>query len=185
MNLPNPIIYSNGAISQVFLNQGINSLWEAIDFVHQLPYGRTTDRSNYLQVLAERRGACSTKHALLAALAKELDVPLKLHLGIILLSPTNMPSIAEILNKYHLKALPEAHCYLKYDNHNLDITFPENSDYLLQYQPLQELHIAPEDIGVFKIQYHQTFLKDWIKENSGLDFETIWEVRETWINGLG
>ena len=115
IRLPNKTIKPIGETSRLFLSENIKTLWHAIQYVQKLPYRRTTDRANYFQVLIEKRGACSTKHALIAALAKELSIPLKLNLGIFLLTPQNTPKIALVLESYCFKAIPEAHCYLKYN----------------------------------------------------------------------
>ncbi len=54
------------------------SVWELVNAVKEIPYGRPTDRSPD-GVITEWRGTCSTKHALLAALLAdrpELDFEL-------------------------------------------------------------------------------------------------------------
>lgn len=160
------------------------TLWDAIEYVYKLPYGRTTNRENYLQILDEKRGACSAKHALIAALAEELFIPLKLTIGIFLLTSKNMPKIAPILEYYHLEAIPEAHCYLKYKNYTLDITFPTSSEFSFNSDLEQEIHITPQQIGLFKIEKHQAFIKAWIKDKSDLNFDLIWTAREQWIEKL-
>jgi len=43
------------------------SLWELVNAVKEIPYGRTSDRTPE-SVVTEWRGTCSTKHALLAEL---------------------------------------------------------------------------------------------------------------------
>jgi len=133
IGLPNSIIDSHGSVSRLFLKKNILTLWDAIEYVYKLPYGRTTNRENYLQILDEKRGACSAKHALIATLAEELFIPLKLTLAIFLLTSKNMPKIAPILGHYHLDAIPEAHCYLKYNNNTLDITFPASSEFSFNF----------------------------------------------------
>ncbi len=67
-NLPNITLEGLKQITSYFLALGITDFYQAIDYVHQLPYGRNSDRTNYLQVLSEKHGACSTKHALIAEL---------------------------------------------------------------------------------------------------------------------
>lgn len=184
INPPNPAIQPIGAVGQAFLKQGITSLWEAIDFVHQLPYGRTTDRANYCQVLSEQRGACSSKHALIAALAEEQGVPLQLTMGVFLLTAKNRPEISPILEAYSLDSIPEAHCYLTYKNHKLDITFPESSEFSFQAHLEQETQITPQQIGSFKVEQHQAFIKEWVKNKPELSFDLVWAAREQWIHAL-
>ena len=64
-------IHNNGKVSKNFLNLGVKSFHSAIDWVKSMPYGRNNDRSNYFSIFSEHRGTCSTKHALLSALALE------------------------------------------------------------------------------------------------------------------
>jgi len=181
IGLPNKKIESRGEISSLFLQHQIHTLWDAISTIRQLPYERTTDRSNFLQVLKERRGTCSGKHALIAKLGQELGVPLKLYIGIFLLTPQNRPKIASLLEKYRLEAIPEAHTYLKYQDNVLDITFPESTEFTFEVKLEEELEITPEQVGPFKVQKHQEFIREWAGEDS---FKTIWEAREEWIQSL-
>ncbi len=85
INLPNIKLEGSTHTRTMFLALGITDFYQAIDYVHQLPYGRNSDRINYLQVLSEKHGACSTKHALIAELARSLNIDLRLKLGLILL----------------------------------------------------------------------------------------------------
>lgn len=184
IELPNPIIEPQGNVSKSFLKEDILTLWDAIEYVYKLPYGRTTNRENYLQILNERKGACSGKHALVAALAQELFVPIELTLGIFLLTAKNMPKITPILECYHLEAIPESHVYLKYNNNTLDITFPNLSEFSFNADLIQEFNITPQQIGSFKIEKHQAFIKTWIKDKTNLNFDSIWAAREEWIRKL-
>lgn len=184
IKLPNPIFEAQGNVIHLFLNKQVLSLWEAIYYTHQLPYGRTVDRSNYLQVLEEQRGACSGKHALIAALAQELSVPLKLIMGIFLLTTKNTPKIAPILEHYRIEAIPEAHCYLAYDDNTLDITFPNVSEFSIHTKPLQEISMNPQQIGSFKVKQHQEFIRAWVADRNDLNFDLVWMAREEWIKEL-
>ena len=184
IELPNHGINLRGEVSGSFLRMNILTLWDAIEYVHKLPYGRTTDRENYLQVLNEARGACSVKHALIAALAEEQQFPLTLTLGIFLLTAQNMPRITHILDSYHLTSIPEAHCYLKYKNSTLDITFPDTTHFSFQSDLEQEIDITPQQIGLFKVEKHQAFIREWLKDKAHLNFDLIWAAREQWIQEL-
>ncbi|HSW75723.1 MAG TPA: hypothetical protein VLG50_01655 [Candidatus Saccharimonadales bacterium] len=184
IELQNPIIESHGNVEKFFLEKNILTLWDAIKYVHELPYGRTTNRENYFQILDEKKGACSTKHALIASLAQKLFIPLKLTLGLFLLTPKNTPQIATILKHYHLEAIPEAHCYLKYNNNTLDITFPGASEFSFNADLEQEINITPEQIGVFKVEKHHAFIEAWVKNKADINFDLIWAAREEWIEKL-
>lgn len=163
----------------------INTLHQAIMYVHQLPYGRTSDRTNYISVLKGGLGACSSKHALIAALASELGIPIQLKLGIFMMNAVVLPAVAGVLNQHCLNELPEAHCYLQYDQNCFDITFPSNCSGELSYEIIEEMVIQPNDIGEFKIRWHQQFIKRWlIKQKNGYNLEDIWSIREACIFAL-
>lgn len=184
IDLPNKVIIAKGDVGKAFLQENCLNFWQAINHVHKLPYSRTTTRENYLQVLTEKKGVCSVKHALIAALAQELNISLDLTLGIFFLKANNMPGITPILKKYQLDAIPESHTYLKYNDKTLDFTFADSTNFAFDVQLEQELKISPEQIGAFKVATHQAFIKNWIKNQPGLSFDTIWQAREEWIGLL-
>ena len=150
----------------------------------QLPYGRIAYRENYSSILDAGKGTCSTKHALIAALAKELNISLELHMGIFLLTPSTMPNTESILKSYQLEAIPESHCYLKYASRTLDITFPHLQLFSFDADLLQEISMTLEKIGSFKVDYHQQFIRRWIKDKPHLTFDQVWKAREEWIKNL-
>lgn len=184
IELPNKKIEPLGDITKSFLENHISTLWGAIEYVYKLPYGRTKNREDYLQILNEKKGACSGKHGLIATLSEELSIPLKLTLSIFLLTTKNTPKIAPILECYRLEAIPEAHCYLKYNNYRLDITFPNSSEFSFNIASEQEINITPEQIGALKVEKHRAFIKEWIKDKADLNFDLIWTAREQWIKEL-
>lgn len=91
IELPNPIIGSEGVISRAFLENGVVSFWDAIVFVKSLKYDRISDIKNCSLVLEEKRGTCSAKSALIAALAEELNIPLHLYFGFYELTSEEFP----------------------------------------------------------------------------------------------
>jgi hypothetical protein len=184
IELPNSDIPAVGEISNRFRELGIKKFWDAMNYVQRLPYGRTHDRTNYRLVLSEQRGACSVKHALIAALAKELKIELKLMLGIFLQTAETTPQIIPILTQYKIDSIPEAHTYLKYQKNRLDITFPKANDFTFNMRVEREISITPEQIGEFKIEQHQAFIRQWLKHRPELNFEYVWHAREAWIKHL-
>jgi hypothetical protein len=95
-----------------------------------------------------------------------------------------MPKISPILEHYHLEAIPEAHCYLEYNNNTLDITFPNSSEFSFSAVLEQKINITPQQIGLFKMEKHQAFIRTWIKDKDDLSFDLIWAAREQWIKKL-
>ncbi len=184
MGIPNRDINAQGHVCRPFFKKNILTFWDAIEYVHQLPYGRTRNREIYLQVLEDGKGVCSNKHALIAALAEELGIPLQLYMGIYFMTSKNTPQITPILEHYHLEAIPEAHCYLRHDDYSLDITFPNSTVFSLNVDLEREMTITPQQIGLFKVEKHKAFIKSWIKDRPDLSTDFIWNAREEWIEKL-
>ena len=120
--IPDKIIHRQGPISKAFTDKGINSFHDACGYILQLPYGRTSDKSDWTLVLIEGRGTCSTKHALIAALAAELELDAHLMLGIYPMKESNTPGVGKVLDNSEYDFLAEAHCYLEYKGERIDIT---------------------------------------------------------------
>jgi hypothetical protein len=100
--------------------------------------------------LREGKGTCSTKHALLAVLAHEQDLPVVLTLGIYVMHERNTPGVGAVLTRYGLASLPEAHCYLTYAGRRIDITRSGVESTEPMTQVLYEAPIRPEQIGDYK-----------------------------------
>lgn len=152
-----------------------------------MPYGRNSDRSDFQLVLSERRGTCSTKHALLAAVAMEQDLPVSLMVGIYDMDETNTPGVGQVLSAHGLESLPEAHCYLTYVGSRVDITRPYVSARLRVTQFHREWAIQPSQIGSYKLALHQEYLREWlrVRQSTSLSFEELWHIREACILALG
>ncbi|WP_035512519.1 hypothetical protein [Halalkalibacillus halophilus] len=185
--IPNFTIKNRGPVSDCFYKIGVQDFHQAIHYAGNLPYGRNSDRSNYYLMFKEEVGTCSTKHAALAKLCEEQNVEdILLFTGIYEMDGINTPGIGEVLEKYNLKALPEAHCYLKYEGQHYDFTRSETSENEISYF-LDEKAIRPWQIGADKEEYHQSYISHWIKKN-GLEPkytpDEIWKIREACIHQL-
>lgn len=155
----------------------------AVRWAHSLPYGRTSDRADFTRVLSERRGTCSTKHALLAALAREAHVRVPLRLGIYLMDDANTPGVGEALRLHGLSHVPEAHCVLVAEDGLVDVTFP-GSDGRCALTFIAHCDITPEEIGAFKLAWHQAFVEQWARAER-LEPHAVWTAREACIAALG
>ena len=89
--LPNAPLSGGGTVTALFSEAGIEDFHGAARHLLGLPYGRTSDRSKPALVLTEGRGTCSSKHALLAELAHELGLDVRLTLGIFEMSARTGP----------------------------------------------------------------------------------------------
>jgi hypothetical protein len=170
-----------GPASAAFLERGVERYQAAADLVMRLPYGRGAARDD-LAVLGERRGTCSTKHALLARLAREHEVEVELLLGIYMMNDRSTPGVGGVLAAHGLQAIPEAHCLLRWRGELVDVTRPEAQVPVFLYEQV----IAPEDIVERKIGIHRRYLAQWVVTNlPGWTLDSLWRAREACITALG
>jgi hypothetical protein len=187
--LPHVPLQDVGPVSAAFIARGITDFQAAGRALQGLPYGRTVDRADFRAVLREGKGTCSTKHALLAALAHEQGLPVVLTLGIYAMHERNTPGVGAILTRYGLASLPEAHCYLTYAGRRIDITRSgaEPSESITQL--LYEETIVPKQIGDYKVTLHRQYIQTWVNNNveevRRQSMEEIWRIREECIAALG
>lgn len=169
-----------------FKEKNIKSIYDFLDNVNKLPYGRNSDRNNIDLVLIENKGTCSSKHALIKKYEDIFsDSEIKLILCIFKMNGINTPKIKDILYKYKLEFIPEAHTYLKINLIDYDITFPFSNKLLVKDYFLFEKEISYEYVISDKIHFHKEYLKEWIKRNNiNFSFEEIWEIREECIAEL-
>lgn len=177
-----------GAVTTAFLAIPKTDLRAAARYVCELPYGRNSDPDALLIVLTERRGTCSTKHALLRRLATEQGFELVLVLGIYEMTERNTPGVGAVLRRHGLTGLPEAHCYLRTGGRRLDIT-KARSD--CRREPIEhffhEEEIDAAQITHYKTACHKKFLEKSIAERgalNGLSLEQVWAIREECIARL-
>ena len=177
---------NNGILSKRLLELEVFTFSEAIRFVKELPYGRTVDRANPGLVLKELKGTCSTKHAVLKKIAIEQSYDeVRLFLCLFKMNGSNTPKLSCILNKYKVQYIPEAHCLLKINNDFIDVTNAASSYDNLKDDVLELIEIQPDQIGEFKVNYHQAYLKKWLKNNnSEYLFDEFWDIREECIKVL-
>lgn len=177
---------NKGLVSKAFCSIDIASFQEAAQWVKELSYQRNKDKNKELAVFDEQCGTCSTKHALLKRLADENgNQELRLMLGIFTMNAKNTPAIKDVLKKYKLKYIPEAHNYLRAYNYILDYTGIGINETKLELEIIQETEIQPEQITDFKVSYHKEYLRKWIIENKiSYTLEEIWKIREECIEAI-
>lgn len=171
-------------IQRAFRQLDCHLFMAAIAWVNELPYGRNTTR-DYRNVLIEHRGTCSSKHALLAALAQELGLDhWRLTLGMYKMNAENTPRVGKVLEHYGVEYLPEAHTYLTADDRRIDVT-ASNSTLLFVPDLLEEQFIDPEQVAEWKVAYHRKYMKSWLQQQElSFDFERVWSIREECIAAL-
>lgn len=126
-NLPDAKITPQGEISKIFLEMGIKSFKEACKHIHEIDYGYNSTYEDDLILFKENKGTCTTKHAIIAGLARELDIPLHKNVGVYKFTEDITTGAQEILDKYHIPYIPMVHCFLVYDNYRFDLTEGNNN----------------------------------------------------------
>ncbi len=174
----------SGPLSAACVDRGIISFLSLVEWVQQLPFARNSDRANYALVLDEECGACSTKNAVVKAVAMENGwSQVQLFLGIYNLSENTNPGVGSILTAAQLSFIPEAHVYLKIMNELRDVTgLPTGLTSFSEYLQ-NEIEILPDQIGDFKLNWHKKFLLQFAK-NQKRTLEEIITIREACIDKL-
>jgi len=119
---PDQSITENGPIGRVFKGLDIGTFHEACRWVHQLPYGYNSDRADLMILFKEKMGSCTTKHAVIATLAFELNLPIRKHVGIYAMTEALVTGTQEILGRFGLPYVPMIHCFLSYQDHCVDLS---------------------------------------------------------------
>jgi hypothetical protein len=179
---PNKAIIKSGEISNQFLSIGIKAFMDACDYVHNLPYGYNSDRDDLMILFKEKMGSCTTKHAVIATLAAELDLPINKSIGIYPMTETIVTGTDSILNKYDLPYIPMIHCFLKYRDHRVDLTEGNQNG---KNQPIEILlftaKVQPNISAKDEYILYRQALKERIlrrDELKGVDIKRILHARE-------
>lgn len=185
--LPDTPLASGGVVTAAFSKAGARTYRDAARLVCHLLYGRTSSRANFIAVLEEGRGTCSSKHALLAQLAGEQMLPVALMLGIYLMNERNTPGVGRVLARHGLAEIPEAHCYLMHAGARIDVTREIESAAEPIAALLHEEEIAPSQAGPYKVRLHQELMQNLLAAGrlpGTRTFDEWWEIREKCIATL-
>jgi hypothetical protein len=178
------VLDASGAFSTLFHQKGIFNFRDACDFVAKLPYGRNSNRTNFSLVISEQKGTCSSKHALLAALAEEnAHSEVELIAGIFLMSPETHPQLTNFFADKPYASLPECHCYLRYIGERFDFTDIGNGMERIASKIVREQRIEPNQVRDWKVVIHKDYLQRWLNRQPelNLSLEEVWNQRETAI----
>lgn len=177
---------SKKTLTQLAKSMGLVTWQQLTNLVKKLPYGRNKNRTDVSLVLTEMKGTCSSKHALLKAIADEnCFTDVKLHLGIFKMNKTNTPKIGKLLNEKQLPYIPEAHCYISMTGKRIDFTNEQSDIDKIANDIIREIEILPQQVATYKTEYHREFLKQWLVEMKiNYTLEQLWEIRESCINIL-
>ncbi len=120
--MPDTEIKPVGEISRKLLELGINSFKQACEYVHKVEYGHNSNYDDKLIFFKEKKGTCTSKHAVVAGLAEELNIPLYKHVCIYKFTEEISTGAIEILKKYKIPYALMVHCFLVYKNLRFDLT---------------------------------------------------------------
>jgi len=120
--LPDAEIKPVGELSRKFLELGIKSFKRACEYVHNIEYGYNSNYDDKLISFKEKKGTCTSKHAVIAGLAEELNIPLYKHVCVYKFTEEISTGANEILKKYKIPYAPMIHCFLVYKNLSFDLT---------------------------------------------------------------
>jgi hypothetical protein len=179
---PNKSISNTGTISAEFLSLGIKSFLEACRYVQELPYGYNTDRDDLMILFKEKKGTCTTKHAVIASLAHELNLSIEKSIGIYAMTEEIVTGTDEILEKYNLPYVPMIHCFLVYGEYRVDLSEGNNNG---KNRPIEEFlfiqQVEPNISAKAEYLLYRKVLKDPIlkrKEMKGVEISQILHARE-------
>ena len=70
----------------------------------------------------EKKGTCTSKHAVIAGLAEELNIPLYKYVCVYKFTEEISTGANEILKRYNIPYVPMVHCFLVHKNLRFDLT---------------------------------------------------------------
>ncbi|MFP4350200.1 MAG: hypothetical protein ACLFQY_18045 [Desulfococcaceae bacterium] len=182
---PDTPISDTGDISRQLMNLDIHSFQEACRYVHELPYGYNSDRDDLMILFKEGMGSCTTKHAVIATLAQELELGIRKQIGIYAMTEAIVTGADAILKKYALPYLPMVHCFLTDGAHRVDLTEGNHNGKNRPVDTFLYVETVTPNISA-KVEYikYRNALRDRIvtrDELRGVDIKQILHAREEGI----
>ena len=174
----------SGKFSEQANALGLNDFKSLSSWIQKLPYGRNKSRDDFGLVFTELKGTCSSKHALVKAIAEENEWNnLELCLAIFWMNGDNTPKAKPILANYKLAELPEAHTYLRVNGAYVDLTGIQSR--ISEADLEDEIPIEAEGVISLKEAMHKGYIAMWCEEcEPEYSSEEIWKIREACIAAL-
>lgn len=177
-------ISGQSALSHEVRVRGFTFFRQLAEYVQALPYGRTMGSEDPCAVLYEKRGTCSSKHQLLAAVAQASGhAEIQLVVGIYAMCEENTPGVAATLNTAGVASIPEAHCYLSVEGKRMDFTGLAAGSSSPFAALISESVVCPFRLHKTKAELHARALAEWASAR-GATAEWAWSVREACIAAL-
>jgi len=185
---PDKPISNVGIISAKFLSLGINKFIDACRYVHDLPYDHNSNRDDLMILFKENKGTCTTKHAVIATVAAELNLLIVKNVGIYAMTEDIVTGTKEILAKYKLPYVPMVHCFLVYGEYRVDLSEGNDNG---KNRPIEDFlytqQVEPNISAKYEYLLYRKALKDHIltqKEMRGVDIKQILHAREDGLKRL-
>jgi hypothetical protein len=156
-SIPDRELRPEGPAQDAFLRLGITTFHDACRCVHELPYRRTSGDGDAARVLTEQCGTCSTKHGVVAVLARELGLPVQQYLGFYVLTDSVAPGIGALLKPVGLAGLPYTHCFLQYEGVRIDLTDGNDTGKALPVPPFD--FVVPVPAGASRDERQRIYLE--------------------------
>ncbi len=172
--LPDAEIKPVGEMSKNFLDLGFKSFKQACEYVHKIEYGYNSNYEDKLIFFKEKKGTCASKHAVIAGLAEELNIPLYKYVGIYKLTEEISTGTNEILKKYKIPYIPMIHCFLVYKDSRFDLT---EGNYNGKKTTIDEL-IHEEKVDPFITKKDEYLLFKKVLKKKVLPLEEMDEIKE-------
>jgi hypothetical protein len=179
---PDQLITEAGPVSKEFLGLGIRSFHEACRYVHELLYGYNSDRDDLMILFKEKRGTCTTKHAVIATLAHEMELPIQKNVGIYAMTEEIVTGTNDLLAQFNVPCIPMLHCFLVYEKFRVDLTEGNRNgknrsieDFLF-VQKVDPNISAKDEYMIYRKAVSEVILKR--PEFKGTDLKRILQARE-------
>jgi hypothetical protein len=185
---PNTSTVDSGPVSRTFLSMGIDDFHHACRYVHELPYGYNSDRDDLMILFQEKKGSCTTKHAVIATLAAELEIDVHKHIGVYAMTDALVTGTEKILDRYTLPYLPMVHCFLVFEGQRVDLTEGNQNgkngpiDDFLHTQPVIANISGKDEYLLYRRVLNEHILPS--AEFHAIDLKTILKAREEGLSLL-
>jgi hypothetical protein len=175
-NAPNFRLSASSPAARGFLRRGATDFHRAMRLAGDLPAREGSwHADDHRQVLPRGWGSEAAKRALLAALAGEHQVPVRLMLATYELNAENTPGAAPVLAAAGLPAVLDSDCLLTYEGEVLARNEPAPQRYLHQER------IEPSQIAAYRLAVFQRHLWAWTQAR-GVEPAFAWRVRQQCVD---
>ncbi len=179
---PDNVITQNGPVCEEFNRLKMVSFHKACRWVHALPYGYNSDRDDLMILFKEKMGTCTTKHAVIGTLARELELPIQKNVGIYAMTDEIVTGTGELLERFGLPYIPMLHCFLVHERFRVDLTEGNRNG---KNRSIEEFlfteRVDPNISGKDEYMLYRKALSDVIlkrPELNGVDIRRVLQARE-------